>query len=175
MNEIIPSTSMFQTSFDPTGALPPPPPVPVVPTPNPRKRWAIFGGALVAILVVAGVVTAVSASSGSAEGPTKILTTVPVQTEPAQTQIQRAGGTCGLVYNVEDDGRTITIDTKGEDEYSGDSYSNITCVVGALGMPSSLIQRMSHTVPSMASCRGHGRTDTASTPLGRTTRTTAPG
>ena len=50
---------------------------------------------------------------------------------------QKAYEDCGSPLGVEvaDEGKTITIDSIGSDDWTGASYSELTCVVSAVGTP----------------------------------------
>jgi hypothetical protein len=63
--------------------------------------------------------------------------------------LARAYSTCGLETVIgaylEDGERTLTVDTMGEDEVLGASYSDYLCVLGALETPSRITSRMDGT------------------------------
>ena len=46
---------------------------------------------------------------------------------------------------IGDDGRTITFDTKGEDEASGHSIDDVACVLLGLDLPDSMVGRIEAT------------------------------
>lgn len=54
-----------------------------------------------------------------------------------------AGATEGM--SVLDDGRSISMDTEGEEEISGAPYDDVTCVLGALEAPQSVLERIGTT------------------------------
>jgi len=109
-----------------------------------RSRGLVIGLAIIGVCVVAlaavGIATAgtTTALHGSAA---PVLFTPP----PVETAIQKAASTCGMTSNVADNGHSITLDTEGEEDYSGDDLSDVACVTVELGVPNSLIQRMDHT------------------------------
>jgi hypothetical protein len=51
---------------------------------------------------------------------------------------QKAYSSCGTPagVSVSDNGTTISVDTMGDSEYSGASYSDLVCVIDAVGTPS---------------------------------------
>ena len=100
------------------------------------RRWAI-GGA-VALVAVVGIGTAF-ASGGSP----KLDAAAAVGLRP-QTAIEKAAATCGL-FNVEDNGHSITLDTKGEEDATGDAMFSVGCVVNELSMPDYIVQKVDHT------------------------------
>lgn len=53
------------------------------------------------------------------------------------TAFEDALATCGHPsgVNVADDGSTITIDMMGEQEYTGADYTDVECIVDAVGTP----------------------------------------
>ena len=79
-----------------------------------------------------------------------------------------AGATDGI--SVLDDGRSVSMDTEGEEEISGAPYEDVTCVLGALAAPQSMLERIGNTRALDGRQSGNG---TASRLPGATTRTTA--
>lgn len=63
----------------------------------------------------------------------------------SSTPIQEVGKTCKATANVDDDGRSISFDTKGEDDTSGDDVKVVACALVGLHVPDSIIQRLNHT------------------------------
>jgi hypothetical protein len=51
---------------------------------------------------------------------------------------QKAYESCGTPsgVSVSDNGTTISVDTMGQEEYSGASYESLVCVINAVGTPS---------------------------------------
>lgn len=51
---------------------------------------------------------------------------------------QKAYSSCGSPsgVSVSDEGKTISVDTIGEEEYSGASYGDLVCIIDAVGTPS---------------------------------------
>ena len=50
---------------------------------------------------------------------------------------QKAYSSCGSPtgVSVSDEGKTISVDTMGEEEYSGASYGDLVCIINAVGTP----------------------------------------
>ena len=51
---------------------------------------------------------------------------------------QKAYESCGTPagVSVSDEGKTIAVDTMGDEEYSGASYGDLVCIINAVGTPS---------------------------------------
>lgn len=51
---------------------------------------------------------------------------------------QKAYDSCGTPsgVSVSDEGTTISVDTMGEEDYSGATYGDLVCIIGAVGTPS---------------------------------------
>lgn len=51
---------------------------------------------------------------------------------------QKAYDSCGTSsgVSVSDEGTTISVDTMGEEDYSGATYEDLVCIIGAVGTPS---------------------------------------
>lgn len=60
---------------------------------------------------------------------------------------QKAYSTCGAPSGIEvsDEGKTITIDGNGEDDYYGATISSTVCVLNAVGTPSYVLSNMNTT------------------------------
>lgn len=61
------------------------------------------------------------------------------------TAISDAAAECGVDDNVGDEGESISFDTEGEEDFSGDDISEVACVLSALDTPDRVIQRMDGT------------------------------
>lgn len=50
---------------------------------------------------------------------------------------QKAYDSCGTPsgVSVSDNGTTISVDTMGEEDYSGATYGDLVCIIGAVGTP----------------------------------------
>lgn len=108
------------------------------PVPPAQKRPA--GKWIVPFLVVGAVVTAVliGTSVGSNEEPG-------TPAAPAETQLKQAHDSCSAGV-LSDADHTMTLDMAGEDTNSGVlSFDQVTCVLAALGIPSSVASRMDAT------------------------------
>ena len=84
-------------------------------------------GAIVALVVIGGFV-AVRLSSSDATHP-----------------IEEAATSCDAEGNVGDDGSSISFDTAGTDDLSGDSYEDMVCVLQALEVPDHVISKLTST------------------------------
>lgn len=60
-------------------------------------------------------------------------------------RIELASRTCGVTRNVSDNGATITFDTKGEEEVTGDSYEDVDCVLTLLLVPTHVTSKINGT------------------------------
>lgn len=98
-------------------------------------RWGTVPAVplVAAALVLAGCG---SASDGGARAP--------VAAEPASTALEAAVDTCeaGLIA---DSGHTLMVDTKGEDDTTGESMEDLVCLLLALETPTAVIDHMSST------------------------------
>jgi hypothetical protein len=86
--------------------------------------------------------SAACGSSGGtpSAGETKIVTQV-----STDTTVEAAAKTCRLPDSVGDGGYSMTIDTEGEEDYSGDTVRNLWCAVRELDVPDYVISRMETT------------------------------
>lgn len=75
------------------------------------------------------------------------LTIVSVKSDEGQSRpIAKAAQECGLALYVEDEGRSIYLDMKGEELFSGSlSYSDLECMFDNLEMPRHIVNRMGST------------------------------
>ena len=131
-----PATVLIETLAPPAD---PPTAAPAVPFRRgmPVWGWVVLTVAIVAMVVIgAGVAFAVLSPGG-----TNALSFGPTPLEKAHDSC--AKNSDGVA--VEDKGRTLTIDTEGQDEYSGASYSEFTCILDALQVPGSVRAKIGHT------------------------------
>jgi hypothetical protein len=61
------------------------------------------------------------------------------------SQIEAAAKDCKTAQSVQDNGRTISFDTKGDKDSTGDDIIPVACVLTKLKMPQSLVDRIDHT------------------------------
>lgn len=61
------------------------------------------------------------------------------------THLASAAASCGLEDGIRDEGYTVTIDTEGEEEFSGDSYADVVCMVDRTDVPDRVIARIETT------------------------------
>ena len=65
-----------------------------------------------------------------------------------QSPLQAAVDGCDVrkgYARIGDDGRSLSLDNEGEDDISGLSFSDITCVLDALDVPDSVLDKMGNT------------------------------
>jgi hypothetical protein len=66
--------------------------------------------------------------------------------EPDRTPLEQVQSDCVIPATaLGDDGHTLVIDHKGEDDTSGVSFETVACVLAALDTPTSITARMSST------------------------------
>lgn len=61
------------------------------------------------------------------------------------TAISDAAAECFVNGNVADEGQSISFDTEGNDDYTGDAIDDVACVLRELDVPTYVIQRMDGT------------------------------
>lgn len=61
------------------------------------------------------------------------------------TDISNAAARCGVEANVGDKGKSISFDTKGGEDVSGDELADIVCVLNRLKVPERVVQRIDST------------------------------
>ncbi len=136
------------------GSTPPAPPseaspFAVPPPSRPTRPWLLpVATGAAGVLIGAGLVAGITALRADAE----------VRAEEAAAEEARAAraavlpdavedcgvtGTAGIV--VADEGRSLTFDMKGNDDYIGASITDLTCVFAALDMPSAVVSHMDQT------------------------------
>ena len=133
--------SYYEVSMPPARWLPAPQLAPPSPPKKSRRGW-IAVGILAGVVVVAGVTVLVlgwitsedsdSTSSGFGEiGPNRI-----------EVAIDR----CGLAGEpgaaVGDEGQSLTLDTSGEEDLGGISFTNLECMISALDIPDAIESRI---------------------------------
>ncbi len=133
--------SYYEVSMPPARWLPAPQVAPPSPPKKSRRGW-IAAGILAGVVVVAGVTVLVlgwitsedsdSTSSGFGEfGPNRI-----------EVALDR----CGLAGEpgaaVGDEGQSLTLDTSGEEDLGGISYTNLECMISALDIPDAIESRI---------------------------------
>jgi len=109
--------------------LRPPLPPPTQQQPASKRSWRTPGAVVLSIvggLAIVGVGVGISADDGT-------------------TPIQDAARECVAVGNVSDDGHSISFDTAGEEDYDGDTLTEVACTMLMLDMPQSLVDRLDHT------------------------------
>ena len=77
-----------------------------------------------------------------------VLAGIVISIIPQTTQIERVAKNCGVEYAVEEEGRSIFLDTRGEAESYGDHPSSLKCVLDGLEAPPYIWDRMLSTYSS---------------------------
>lgn len=112
---------------------PPDPSTPTPPTRYTTRQWVIpfaVVGAIVATIIIGS-----SVGSDTAGAPVA----------PAETLLKAAHDQCSAGV-LSDGDRTMTLDMAGKESSSGTlTFDQVTCVLGFLGMPSSVGSRMDAT------------------------------
>jgi hypothetical protein len=65
-------------------------------------------------------------------------------TRPNDT-LNQAAAKCGVTTAIADNGKTLSLDTKGKEDLAGDSLTSVTCVLSELDAPTSVIDHISST------------------------------
>lgn len=144
-------TEMPPDHDDSAPPTPPSDPSPLTVSPPSRltRPWLLpVATGAAGVLIGAGLVAGITALRADAE----------VRAEEAAAEEARAAraavlpdavedcgvtGTEGIV--VADEGRSLTFDMKGNDDYSGERITDLTCVFAALDMPSAVVSHMDQT------------------------------
>lgn len=92
-----------------------------------KKPWGLKAVVIISVAAVVGVFLFLTIKSDS--------------THP----IQEAAETCFVETNLGDDGSSITFDTEGTEDYSGDDYSDVACTLEALNVPDHVVAQMDST------------------------------
>lgn len=86
----------------------------------------------------------VLALTGCSSETGRRTSTSPTTTDPPTGPLEAAVETCGA-GRLADDGQTLIIDTKGEEDGVGDSIDDLVCLLIALETPTSVIEHMDST------------------------------
>ncbi len=107
--------------------------------PRSKLPWILAAIFIGAVAIVTGIVAVnqrtgdeTTADVGSAQSNSK-------------SAIQEAAEDCGVESNIGDNGSTITLDTEGDEDYSGDDLTEVACVLTALETPDRVISRIDQT------------------------------
>ena len=96
--------------------------------------------------VTAGAVVLSSCGSGSSTASAnKAADTSTATTEKAANELEAAARLCGVSANLGDENTTIILDTKGNDDYTGDDLSSVVCLESALEMPTYIVSQIGNT------------------------------
>lgn len=63
----------------------------------------------------------------------------------SQTALEKVGKTCGVESAVDDGGKSLSLDTEGKEDGSGDTLIQVACVLKTTKAPNSVVERMDHT------------------------------
>ena len=108
----------------------------------PTWGWVAIGVTALALFVIVASVAAAFLYAGS-----KGAITTPAVLG-GSTALKEAHETCATSsygITLEDDGRTLDIDTMGEEELVGATYAEFECVLSALDVPGSVRSKMGYT------------------------------
>ncbi|MGO1173704.1 MAG: hypothetical protein ACTHXO_03890 [Actinomycetaceae bacterium] len=150
-----------------TGSAPTVPSAPTVssasttpePHPDPRagrgsgvpRSTAVLTGISGLVLGAGGTLAVVAlAGSGSAEAadpPSSVVDTI--VPSPAEQSLSTAATECAVSatdgLELVDEGRTITFDNRGGEDFAGAAYSDIACVFDALALPATIDTHIGQT------------------------------
>lgn len=90
------------------------------------------------ICVTGAVLALVLSGCGSSETP-------PEATTPVQSRIEKAAADCFVNKHVADAGKSISFDTKGDEDDDGDPIESVGCVLGDLNTPDYVIEHIDAT------------------------------
>lgn len=104
-------------------------------------------GAAVLVCLVLGTAFVAYNTFFSEDAPTSggTIGTREAASTSNETEIERAAEQCGLSLDVGDNGSSITLDTKGEDDFTGHDWDEVLCVLNGLDVPDRVIARMNQT------------------------------
>lgn len=105
-----------------------------------KKTW-IIAAVVVAVFVIGGGIVAVTSGNSSEKTPTGNAKGKSSDSTP----VADAAESCGLERAVGDNGSSISIDTQGADDTSGDDIADLTCFLAALEVPDRVLSRMEQT------------------------------
>ena len=118
--------------------------------PTPRRRWVLplvtgVVGVLVGALGTAGITGARAAADERAEAAAAAA--AEAAREVVLTDALDLCGVSSSAAGVDlgDDGTTLTIDNKGDDDYVGVSDTDLFCIIAALDPPSAVTSHMGQT------------------------------
>ena len=66
-------------------------------------------------------------------------------TSVAPPVLVRVARACLLSIEASDDGKSLTLDTIGTEDFSGNSIEEVSCVLSELNAPDSIFERINHT------------------------------
>jgi hypothetical protein len=126
-------------AFEPTAISASPPLKTSEAAPRSKMPWVFAAIFIGVVAIVTGIVAFNQRTGGE----------MPADARSAQSNsqhpIQEAAEGCGVEDNVGDNGSTITLDTEGEEDYSGDDDTEVACVLMALETPDRVISRIDQT------------------------------
>lgn len=98
---------------------------------------------LLALVVASVALVGCSALPHKAETSSSSSTSRP--TEPEITGLQEVANMCGLAGRTMDDGTSLTLDTEGESDASGDTIEDVACVLGNADAPDFVTKHIEST------------------------------
>ena len=110
-----------------------------------RTRPIVAAAVIAAITGIGGYLIGTNTAETTATPATTTTIASTTSSVPKETSIEAAATACHVTSNVTDNGETIIFDTEGTEEFSGDSYSDVACVLNELGTPGRVISAMDST------------------------------
>lgn len=77
--------------------------------------------------------------------PTTTTTTTPPTTEAPENPLEATARVCRLLNNLADEGTTLVVDLKGDEDLGGDDFEDLDCVYEQLAIPTRITARMEAT------------------------------
>jgi hypothetical protein len=111
------------------------------PPPTKSRKIAIIVGAATAglVLAVGGVTALLMTARGDTGRQAAAAVGVPVV--EARSPFQDVQASCdptGEGTKIADNGKTLLVDSRGEEDYTGISYDSMTCIFNAITMPTAV-------------------------------------
>lgn len=94
-------------------------------------------------IIILAIVGLAACGGGGKAAPTTTVKPKATTTTLASTPIRDAADACEM--EADDDGKSISFDTKGEEDSRGDDVTGVVCVLKALEAPDSLYSKLDHT------------------------------
>lgn len=98
------------------------------------------------VLCVAAAALALSGCGAAAKSDVAATPSVSPSASPSKVaRLEAAANLCTVRSNLADGGKSLTLDTMGKDETSGDDLESIACVLGAMKAPEYVINHIDST------------------------------